>query len=147
MKNKEFARLLLPRVLIFLVLAMNLQCALTYIFNPLPYVAPFELSGEPGRAAVIGIGILFVMWQVPYAFALVHPLRNHRSLVEAVIMQAIGLLGETLLLRSIPSAHLILSASILRFIIFDAAGLLLLLVAAAYTFRLLKSDLGEFYVD
>jgi len=143
MKNKEFARLLLPRVLIFLVLAMNLQCALAYIFNPLPYIAPFELGGEPGRAAVIGIGILFVMWQVPYVFALAHPLHNRRSLLEAVLMQAIGLVGETLLLRSIPSAHLVLRASILRFIIFDAAGLLLLFVAAAYTFRLLKSGLGE----
>lgn len=147
MKNKEFARLLLPRVLIFLVLAMNLQCALAYIFNPLPYVAPFELSGEPGRAAVVGIGILFVMWQVPYVFALIHPLRNHRSLLEAVLMQAIGLLGESLLLCSIPLEHTTLRASILRFIIFDAGGLLLLLAAAAFTFRLLISKPGESHAD
>lgn len=147
MKNKEFARLLLPRLLIFLVLAMNLQCALIYIFDPLPYVAPFELSGEPGRAAVVGIGILFVMWQVPYVFALVHPLRNRRSLLEAVIMQAIGLLGESLLLRSIPPMHTALRASILRFIIFDAGGLLLLLAAAAFTFRFLKTEPGEYYAD
>lgn len=147
MKTKDFARLLLPRVLIFLVLAMNLQCALTYIFNPLPYVAPFELSGEPGRAAVIGIGILFVMWQVPYVFALIHPLRNRRSLVEAVLMQTIGLIGETLLLRTIPSAHVTLRASILRFIVFDAGGLLLLIVAATYAFGLKKSKSGESHAD
>ncbi len=147
MKDKEFARLLLPRVLIFLVLAMNLQCGLTYILDPLPYVAPFELSGEPGRAAVVGIGILFIMWQVPYVFALVHPLRNRRSLLEAVLMQAIGLLGESLLLRSIPLGHSALRASILRFIIFDAGGLLLLLAAAALIFRLLKSKPGESYAD
>lgn len=147
MKNKEFASLLLPRVLIFLVLAMNLQCALVYIFNPLPYVAPFELSGEPGRAAVIGIGILFVMWQVPYVFALLHPLRNRRSLLEAVLMQGIGLVGETLLLRTIPLANAALRASILRFILFDAAGLLLLLAAAAYILRLMKSKTGESHVD
>lgn len=147
MKNKEFTRLLFPRVLIFLVLAMNLQCALAYIFDPLPYVAPFELSGEPGRAAVVGIGILFVMWQVPYVFALVHPLRHQRSLFEAVIMQAIGLLGESLLLRSIPLTHTALRASILRFIIFDAGGLLLLIVAAALTFRLLKANPGESHAD
>ena len=147
MKNKEFASLLLPRVLIFLVLAMNLQCALVYIFNPLPYVAPFELSGEPGRAAVIGIGILFVMWQVPYVFALLHPLRNRRSLLEAVLMQGIGLVGETLLLRTIPLANAALRASILRFILFDAAGLLLLLAAAAYILHLMKSKTGESHVD
>lgn len=147
MKNKKFARLLIPRLLIFLVLAMNLQCALAYIFNPLPYVAPFELSGEPGRAAVVGIGILFVMWQVPYVFALVHPERNRRSLLEAILMQAIGLVGESLLLRSIPLEHTALRASILRFIIFDAGGLLLLLTAAALTNRILKSTPGESHVN
>lgn len=143
MKNKEFTRLLLPCVLIFLVLAMNLQCAFAYIFNPLPYVAPFELGGEPGRAVVIGIGILFVMWQVPYVFALVHPLRNHRSLIEAVLMQAIGLVGENLLFRTIPLANVVLRGSIFRFIVFDAGGLLLLIVAAAWTFRLLKQEKGD----
>jgi uncharacterized membrane protein YjfL (UPF0719 family) len=147
MKNKEFASLLLPQVLIFLVVAMNLQCAFSYIFNPMPYVAPFELSGEPGRVAVIGIGILFVMWQVPYVFALVHPQRNRRSLLEANLMQGIGLAGETLLLRSIPGTHVSLRASILRFVIFDAVGLLLLLIALIYIFRLLKSQTGESHAD
>ena len=147
MKNKEFTRLFLSRLLIFLVLAMNLQCALVYIFDPLPYVAPFELSGEPGRAALVGIGILFVMWQVPYVFALVHPLRNRRSLLEAVIMQAIGLLGESLLLRSIPLEHTALRASVLRFITFDTGGLLLLLAAAVFTFRLRKPKPGGSRVD
>lgn len=147
MKSKEFARLLFPRLLIFLVLAMNLQCALAYIFDPLPYVAPFELSGEPGRVAVVGIGILFVMWQVPYVFALAQPLRNRRSLLEATLMQGIGLFGEALLLRSIPLAYNVLRSSILRFIIFDAIGLLLLLVALATVFRLLKSHPGESHVD
>ena len=147
MKNKEFARLLLPRVLIFLVVAMNLQCAFAYIFNPLPYVAPFELSGEPGRVAVIGIGILFVMWQVPYVFALVHPQRNRRSLLEANLMQGIGLAGETLLLRFIPEVHASLKASILRFVLFDAVGLLLLLFALIYILRLLKSETGETHAD
>jgi hypothetical protein len=147
MKNKEFARLLIPRLLIFLVLAMNLQCALAYIFNPLPYVAPFERSGEPGRAAVVGIGILFVMWQVPYVFALAHPERNRRSLLEAILMQAIGLVGESLLFRSIPLAHTALRASILRFIIFDSGGLLLLLTAAAFIFRIKKATPGEYHAD
>ncbi len=147
MKSKEFARLLFPRLLIFLVLAMNLQCALAYIFDPLPYVAPFELSGEPGRVAVVGIGILFVMWQVPYVFALAQPLRNRRSLLEATLMQGIGLFGEALLLRSIPLAHNVLRSSILRFIIFDAIGLLLLLVALATVFRSLKSHPGGSHVE
>lgn len=147
MKNKSFAGLLLPRILIFIVLAMNLQCALAYIFNPLPYTAPFELSGVPGRAAVVGMGILFVMWQVPYIFALIHPLRNFRSLIEALLMQAIGLVGEAMLRRSIPLEHGSLRSAILRFIIFDAAGLFLLILAAALAYRLLKNSTGGYHAD
>lgn len=36
MKNKSLAGLLLPRILIFIVLAMNLQCALAYILIHCP---------------------------------------------------------------------------------------------------------------
>ena len=95
----------------------------------------------------LGIGILFLMWQVPYVVALIHPQRNFRSLLEALLMQGIGLVGEALLLRSIPLAHPTLRTSILRFIIFDAGGLLLLIVAFAYTFRVLKSRQGESHVE
>jgi len=41
----------------------------------------------------------------------------------------------------------VLRASILRFIFFDAGGLFLLIVAAIYIFRLLKSKKGELHAD
>ncbi len=129
MKKKNSVRLLVSRLLIFIVLALNLQCALSFIFNPLPYIAPYELSGEGGRAAIIGTGILFVMWQVPYVFALAHPRRNSRSLLEAVLMQVIGVVGESLLLTTIPAANESLRSSIVRFIKFDAGGVVLLVGA------------------
>jgi hypothetical protein len=66
---------------------------------------------------------------------------------EANLMQGSGLAGETLLLRSIPEAHASLRTSILRFVIFDAVGLLLLLIALIYIFRLLKSETGESHAD
>ena len=69
------------------------------------------------------------MWNVPYAVALIHPLRYRVSLYEATAMQAIGLLGETLILISLPLGHSILQASLMRFITFDGAGLVLLLLA------------------
>ena len=147
MKRRVISRLLFPRVMILAVLVMNLQCALAFIFNPLAYVGSFELGGEPGRAAVIGIGILFLMWQVPYLIALLHPRKNFRALVEAVLMQAIGLVGEWFLLRSIPLAHAMLRGAILRFVLFDAAGLLLLLIAALFTHYFIKSDFGETHAD
>ncbi|MEA4930311.1 MAG: hypothetical protein VB026_01905, partial [Anaerolineaceae bacterium] len=54
--------------------------------------------------------------------------KNYRSLVEAVLMQAIGLVGEWFLLRSVPAANAMLRGAILRFVLIDAAGLLLLLL-------------------
>ena len=143
MNRRPISKLLLPRVMILAVLVINLQCALAFIVNPLAYAASFELVGEPGRAAVIGIGILFLMWQVPYVFALLHPKKNYRSLVEAVLMQAIGLVGEWFLLRSVPAANAMLRG----FVLFDAAGLLLLLLAALFTHHFIKSDFGETHAD
>ena len=147
MKRRPISKLLLPRVMILAVLVINLQCALAFIVNPLAYAASFELVGEPGRAAVIGIGILFLMWQVPYVFALLHPRKNFRSLTEAVLMQAIGLVGEWFLLRSVPAANAMLRGAILRFVLFDAAGLLLLLLAGLFTHHFIKSDFGETHAD
>jgi hypothetical protein len=69
------------------------------------------------------------MWNVPYLLAAWHPLHHLLSLKEATGMQAIGVLGETFILFTITTAHPTLRASIQRFISFDAAGLLLLLVA------------------
>jgi hypothetical protein len=44
-------------------------------------------------------------------------------------MQAVGLIGESLLLRTIPIENSVLRSSILRFIWFDGGGLVLLIVA------------------
>jgi len=84
---------------------------------------------------------------VPYVFALLHPRKNFRSLTEAVLMQAIGLVGEWFLLRSVPAANAMLRGAIRRFVLFDAAGLLLLLLAALFTHHFIKSDFGETHAD
>jgi hypothetical protein len=52
-------------------------------------------------------------------------------MTEAVLMQAIGLLGETWLRSRIPVEHTVLRNSILRYIVFDAGGLVLLAAAWA----------------
>jgi hypothetical protein len=79
----------------------------------------------------MGVGILYVMWQVPYVFAAINPAAHRLSMTEAVLMQAIGLLGETWLRSRIPVEHTVLRNSILRYIVFDAGGLVLLSVAWA----------------
>jgi hypothetical protein len=69
------------------------------------------------------------MWNVPYIFAAWTPQRHRVSLWQAIFMQAIGLIGETGILLSLSSDHPILYQSIFRFIVFDGAGLIALIVA------------------
>ena len=126
---KASTYLLLARLAIALVFLWNLQCAFAFLFRPERFTAGFELSGAPGEAALRGVGVLFLMWNIPYAVALWHPVRQRISMYEATAMQAIGLLGETLIWLSQSPAHMALQASLLRFIAFDGAGLALLLLA------------------
>jgi len=49
-------------------------------------------------------------------------------------MQAIGVLGESLLLLNLEAGHALLRQSVGRFILFDAVGLGLLILAAILVF-------------
>ena len=124
------------RFLIGIVLIINLMCALDFIAKPRLYMGRYELSGEVGRAVIVGYGILFLMWQGPYFFAIFDPVKHMISLISAVLMQAIGLVGESLLYPTIPLEHEVLRASVMRFIVFDGAGLVLLLFALCLSMRL-----------
>ena len=126
-------KILLIRFLIAAVVFVNLQCAAAFLTNPELYAPGFELSGETGLAAVRGFGLLFLMWNIPYLAAILHPIRNRTSLYEAVVMQTIGLLGEIYILQTIPLLNASARASILRFITFDAAGLAVLILAIYLT--------------
>lgn len=133
MNHKSNIKIWLARLLIGIVLGMNLLCAVDFIARPSLYMGSYELTGEVGKAVIVAFGILFLMWQVPYFFALYHPKKYKTSLLQAILMQAIGLIGESLLLGTISSEHAILRGSITRFIIFDGGGLLFLVLAAVLT--------------
>jgi hypothetical protein len=122
----------LGRVLIGTVLFINVQCALLFLLQPRVYVPGFGLEGGMGIVYVRGIGLLFLMWNVPYFVAVLDPMKYRVSLYEATIMQTIGLVGETLLL-SLPVGHQALQNSVRRFILFDAVGLVLLFLAVLVT--------------
>jgi hypothetical protein len=126
----------LARFCIGLVFFFNVQCAILFLWSPQLYAPSFELAGAAGEGMLRGIGILFLMWNVPYAAALWNPIRFKVSLIEALVMQAIGAAGETILLVSLPGFHPVLRASVTRFIVFDAVGVLLL--AAAWMILFLK---------
>jgi hypothetical protein len=126
---KPATYLLLSRLAIGLVTLWNIQAAFAFLIRPERFTAGFELSGTPGEAALRGVGVLFLMWNIPYLVALWHPVRHRVSLYEATAMQAIGVFGETLIWIGQLAGHSMLQASLLRFIAFDGAGLVLLSLA------------------
>ena len=121
--------MLIALILVGLVFLANIQCAFAFLFNPSHYLVGFGLEGAVGEQTVRALGLLFIMWNVPYAFALGNPIRHRISLIEAVIMQAIGLIGETgILLIGGPYPYPI-ETTLSRFILFDGIGLVFLLIA------------------
>ena len=133
--NQDRVKVGIGRFLIGVVLVFNVQCGLAFILSPGSYTSGFELSGVAGEGVVRGMGILFIMWNVPYAVALIAPLRLRSALYEAILMQAIGFAGETLLLLSFPTGHPAIQTTVSRFIIFDGGGLVALMAAAWITRR------------
>jgi len=121
--------MLIARILIGLVFLANIQCALVFLINPSSYIYGFGLEGAAGEQIVRALGLLFLMWNVPYAFALTNPIKRRVSLIEAVIMQAVGLIGETSILWFGGPYPLPVENTLTRFILFDGIGLIFLLIA------------------
>jgi hypothetical protein len=123
-------KLWLARIWIGAVLFFNVQCAVLFLWKPEAFAPSFELAGSTGIGLIRGLGVLFLMWNVPYAVALVNPRKHRISLYEAIAMQAIGLVGETLISLTLPKTHIIVRETLTRFIAFDGSGLIALLMAA-----------------
>ena len=131
----EPLRVWIARVLVGAVLFANVQCAVAFWRSPAGYAPAFELAGVAGEAAIQGFAVLFVMWNVPYGVALWHPRRHRAALWQALAMQAVGVIGESLIWWHVPAAHAVLRGSLLRFILFDAGGLVALCAAAVLAGR------------
>lgn len=115
---------------VLLVFAINVQCAASFVLWP-RCLRTVVRGGRacPGAAAVQGLGIAFLMWNA-------HLPRRHRQ--PAALPRrgrhragAAGHrpCGESWLRFGLPAGHAALSASIERFILFDAAGLVLMAAA------------------
>jgi len=122
-------RLWASRVFIFIVLFLNLQASILFWIFPTRYSQSFALDGVIGQTVIRALAILFLMWNVPYVFAAIHPIRYKISLVEAIFMQAVGLIGETMIFLQLPESLIVLRQSIQRFILFDGLGFSLLTFA------------------
>jgi hypothetical protein len=125
----ESGRLWAARIAVMLVLIANLTAAVPYVLNPNRNATAFELSGVAGAAMVRGIGILFLMWCVAYVPVIAHPDRHPAVFGVILVQQVIGLAGEAWIAASLLPGHDVLSATCLRFMVFDGVGLALLLLA------------------
>ena len=120
---------LAARIAVALVFALNVQCAVSFVLWPGAHAGGFELEGVPGAAAVRGLGVAFLMWNATYPVFIALP--NRFKVVGGIVLaqQLIGLIGESLLLPYLPHASFLFAASIMRFIEFDAFGLLIMTIA------------------
>ena len=125
----------LARAVLIAVLLANLSAAIPYVARPANYVTAYELAGAPGEVIVRGLGILFLMWAVPFIPAILQPMRNRVAFTCVLAMQVIGLAGESLMMATLPPGHGALSATGWRFIAFDGAGLVLLSLGYLVTQR------------
>lgn len=122
---------LAARIVVAAVFLINVQCALSFVLQPASFAGAYELSGVSGNVAVQGIGVAFLMWNATYSAVIANPRRYRAVFLIVLAQQAIGLVGETAILLGLPAGHEVLAASILRFIAFDAAGLIAMLAAFA----------------
>ena len=113
------------------VFVVNVQCALGFALTPEAYMGAYELAGVPGRVAAQGIGVAFLMWNCTYPLVIWKPQR-HITLAGVVLaQQVVGLIGESAIRATLPAGHDLLASSIDLFIVFDAAGLLLMGISLA----------------
>jgi hypothetical protein len=128
------------RVLVAAVFVANMQCALQFIVWPAAYAPTYQVEGPGAAAFVQTVGILFLMWNVAYLPVLANPARHRACFGVVLAQQAVGLAGETLLRAGMGADLAVLSASVARFIAFDAVGLVLLAVAFVISRTLTKKD-------
>ena len=117
------------RILVAAVFFINVMCAVQFIVQPAEFAPAYQLEGPVAIPIVQSIGICFLMWNATYPPVFIHPER-HRTLFGVVLaQQVIGLIGESMLFASLGSGLELLASSIMRFIAFDAGGLVLLICA------------------
>ena len=131
--NKNAKREWIARVLVAIVFFINVQCALQFVIWPDAYVGAYQLEGASAEAIVRSFGICFLMWNATYPPVIARPARYRVLFGVMIAQQVIGLVGESLLYTTLGPALPILASSVMRFIIFDGAGLVLLAIAFALT--------------
>ncbi len=114
------------RLAFSLVFVVNVACALQFVIAPALYAPGFQLVGVAGEAAVRGLGVAFLMWNTTYPLFVANPRKYVSMGAVVLVQQLIGCVGETGILLSLPVGYEVMMSSIMRFIAFDAAGLVIM---------------------
>lgn len=133
MSHRSDKMIWVARVLVALVFFVNAQCALQFILWPAAYTGAYQVEGASAEVMVRTVGICFLMWNATYPPVIARPDRFRTLFGVMIAQQVIGLAGESLLLATLQPGLGILASSIVRFIAFDAAGLVLLTVSFLIT--------------
>ena len=131
-QNKKTGALAIAvRICFCVVFLINIQYAFSFVIFPETYVSSFQLSGVEGVAAVRGLGVVFLMWNATYPAFIASPGRFVPLGWVIIAQQIIGLLGESFILSSVVSlsGYEVMASSILRFIVFDGTGLVVMAVS------------------
>jgi len=130
-RDRHPVALWMARVAVATVCIWNLTAAIPFVLNPAGYTHSFELggSGLAGQMMVRGLGVAFLMWQIPFLPVIWHPGRHRTCFLCVLGMQLVGLVGESLMLVGLEGGHAPLRATGLRFVFFDAAGLVVMALA------------------
>lgn len=123
-----------PRTIITMILygavfVSNMICIVSFVVSPQDFVRSYQVAGSAGaEAAIRGVGIAFAMWNTTYPFFIINPRRNRTLGIVIIVQQIVGLFGELCIISGLDETTQILSNSLMRFVYFDAGGLVLLLV-------------------
>ncbi len=126
----KFGIINVNRVVFTIVFLINMMCAIEFIFDPTSYTYSYEVQAASGGiAAIQGLGVAFVMWNVTYPFYIAKPQKMKWVGLIILLQQFVGLVGESFILLGLFMNQVVLRASIMRFIYFDLGGLIIMLIA------------------
>ena len=123
----------LARIAVLIVFILNVMCAIQFIAEPMRYAGAYGLPATQESAAMVaGLGVAFLMWNVTYPAVIVSPRRFRALYMVVLIQQLVGLIGESFIWWRLINAGLgsgLMAAGIMRFVVFDAGGLIIMLAA------------------
>lgn len=126
--DKVTWRVWTARMLVFAVFACNMECIFQFIAHPGSAVGAYQLSGAGAEPVARSIGIAFLLWNCTYPPVIAKPDRFRSLFAVVLVQQAVGLVMESWLLTTLGPDQQVLAGSIVRFICFDAPGLVLMAV-------------------